>query len=194
MGLLDILKGQRPPRRADIDRLFALSTAEPTIVAQLDLAPSLRAGVCFKPVQMATFTDLMGELDQLLGISGRSTGTRVRWETDDFGFQWIVLHDDDSLADLVNTVHLVNQTIAEQGFGEQLLCSVFGFSGAGGPVYLVYGYARGSFYPFIPLDGTRRDNAAEIRMGAALEREVPIEQDLERWYPVWGAPIGEDGA
>jgi hypothetical protein len=193
VGLLDILRGQRPPRRADIDRLFAVSTAEPTLVAQLDLTPTLRAGVCFKPVQMATFADLMRDLDELLAISGTSTGTRVRRETDDFGFQWIVLEDDDSLGDLVTTVHLVNRTIAEQGFGGQLLCSVFGFRSASGPVHLVYGYARGTFYPFVPLDATTRDNAAELRLSAALGREMPMEPDTERWYPVWGAPIS-DGA
>lgn len=194
MGLMDILRGQRATRKPDIDRLFALTTAESTMQAGLGLVPGLRAGVCFKPVQMGTFTELLRDLDQLLEISGRSTGTTVRRETDDFGFQWVVLEDDDSLTDLVTTVHLVNQTIAERGFGEQLLCSVFGFRGDDGTVYLVYGYARGTFYPFIPRGVKSRDNALELRVMAALQGEVPMEQDLERWYPVWGAPItDEDG-
>lgn len=192
MGLMDIIRGQRTPRRADLDRLFALSTAEATLVVNLGLRPTLRAGVCFKPVQMGTFQELMRDLDELLDISGRSTGTIVRRETDDFGFQWVVLEDDDSLQDLVTTVHLVNQTIAERGFSDQLLCSVFGFA-EDGPVFLVYGYKRGTFYPFVPDGDKRRDNAAELRLKAALEREVPMEPDMQRWYPVWGAPVGEDG-
>lgn len=193
MGIRDILRGQRPPRRVDLDRLFAIGTAEPTLVVNLGLRPTLRAGVCFKPVQMGTFRELMRDLDELLEISGRSTGTRVRRETDAFGFQWVVLEDDDSLTDLVTTVHMVNQTIAERGFAEQLLCSVFGFE-AEGPVFLVYGYKRGSFYPFVPRGDKHRDNAAELRLKAALEREVPMEADIQRWYPVWGVPLGDEGA
>lgn len=193
MGIRDILRGQRAPRRADLDRLFAIGTAETTLVVNLGLRPTLRAGVCFKPVQMGTFRELMRDLDELLEISGRSTGTRVRRETDPFGFQWVVLEDDDSLTDLVTTVHMVNQTIAERGFSEQLLCSVFGFV-ADGPVFLVYGYKRGSFYPFIPRGDKERDNAAELRLKAALQREVPMEPDVQRWYPVWGVPLDEEGA
>jgi hypothetical protein len=188
MGLLDILRGERRPRRPDLDRLFAISTAEPTLVVNLGLMPSGRAGVCFKPVQMGRFDELMRELDQLLTIGERTSGTRVRRTQDDLGFTWIVLEDDD-LPDLVTTVHLVNQALEERGFGEQLLCSVFGFSNPGGPVLLVYGYKRGSFYPFVPRDDRNRDTATELRLQAALAGELPIEPELERWFPVWGAPV-----
>jgi hypothetical protein len=190
MGLIDILRGERRPKRADLDRIFALSTAEPTLSVNLGLAPSHRAGVCFKPVQMARFEELVRDLDQLLELSGRSTGTTVRRSQDELGFTWVVL-EDEHFEDLVTTVHLVNQTIEEQGFSEQLLCSVFGFRGDGGPVYLVYAYKRATFYPFIPRGERARDNAAELRLQASLARELPMEPELERWYPVWGVPLGD---
>jgi hypothetical protein len=86
---------------------------------------------------------------------------------------------------------MVNQTIEERGFSEQLLASVFGFTADEGGVQvdLVYAYKRGRFYPFVPTGQKRRDNARELRLKAALEKEMPIEQELERWYPVWGAPV-----
>ena len=188
MGLFDILRGQREPKRADLDRLFALSTAEPTLTVNLGLTPLRRAGVCFKPVQMASFDELLRDLDQLLEISGKTTGTTVSRTQDDFGFAWIVL-EDDHLDDLVTTAHLINQSIEERGFSEQLLCSVFGFEDAGEPIYLVYAFKRGNFYPFAPRGKNRRDNAMEMRLSAALKGEMPIEPELERWYPVWGAPV-----
>jgi hypothetical protein len=193
VGLLDILRGERRPRRADLDRLFAMSTAEPTLTLNLGLAPSHRAGVCFKPVQMGRFEELVRDLDQLLELSGRSTGTSVRRLQDELGFTWVVLQDED-FEDLVTTVHLVNQTIEERGFSEQLLCSVFGFGADDGPVYLVYAFKRGTFYPFVPRGDRRRDNAAELRLQAALSRELPMEPELERWYPVWGVPLEGDAA
>ena len=60
---------------------------------------------------------------------------------------------------------------------------------AGGSA-LVYLYKRGTFYPFAPLPGTaeRRDNALELQVRAVLGNDLRIEQDLGRWFPVWGAP------
>lgn len=191
MGLFDVLRGQRAPKRANLDRLFALTTAQTTLAVSLGYEPLPRAGVCFKPVEAAAFTELRRDLDQLLELSGKSTGTRVRHEDDAFGFHWVVL-EDEAFDDLVATVHLVSQTIEENGFSEQLLCSVFGFrpTDAGAPaVHFVYAYKRGTFYPFIPQGDKSRDNATELRLKAALEGELPIEPDLQRWYPVWGAPI-----
>jgi hypothetical protein len=192
VGLFDILRGERAPKKANLDRLFALTTAQTTLAVSLGYESLPRAGVCFKPVEAAAFTALRQDLDQLLELSGKSTGTTVSNVDDEFGFHWIVL-EDDAFDDLVATVHLVSQTIEEQGFSEQLLCSVFGFrpaSGDGPVAHFVYGYKRGTFYPFVPKGDKVRDNATELRLKAGLEGELPIEADLTRWYPVWGAPIG----
>jgi hypothetical protein len=189
MGLLDIIRGQRAPKRADLDRLFAISTAYPTLTVNLELVPAGRAGVCFKPVEAGAFAELMRDLDQLLGLAETSSGTAVVRHADEMGFDWVILEDED-FEDLVTTTHLVNQTIEERGFSERLLCSVFPFrSPDGAPVDLVYAYKRGTFYPFAPTDGKRRDNALELRLQGALSREMPMEPELERWYPLWDAPV-----
>jgi len=107
---------------------------------------------------------------------------------DSYGYDWVVLRDPD-VEDLVTTVHLVNATLSDSGFGHQLLASVFAFAGAKGPTFLVYGYKRGAFYPFVPADGEHRDNQSELRLRGILEGEIPIEADLSRWYPIWGVPI-----
>jgi hypothetical protein len=193
VGLFDIIRGQRTPKRADLDRIFAMGTALTTLELNLDLHPTGRAGVCFKPVEGAPFEDMERDLTQLLEISGRSTGTEVERQDDRYGFTWIVLADDD-FDDLVTTTHLVNTSLEERGFSEQLLCSVFGFrQGAGDRrlVEFVYAYKRGAFYPFVPTGERERDNALELRLKAALERELPIERELERWYPVYGAPVDD---
>jgi hypothetical protein len=189
VGLFDIIRGQRAPKRANLDRLFAMSTAQTTISVNLGYEAIPRAAICFKPVEAGAFDELLRDVDQLLELSGKSTGTRVSHRDDEFGFRWVVLEDDD-FDDLVTTAHLVNQTIEERGFSEQLLCSVFGFREPGGePVYFVYAYKRGTFYPFAPRAGQRRDNALELRLQGALARELPLEAELERWYPVWGVPV-----
>jgi hypothetical protein len=53
---------------------------------------------------------------------------------------------------------------------------------------VVYLYKQGSFYPFAPLAGERRDNAVELQVRGVLQGELPVEADLSRWFPLWGAP------
>ena len=47
---------------------------------------------------------------------------------------------------------------------------------------LVYGYKRGSFYPFAPRGQTPRQHL-ELRVQSMLAHELPLEPELERWYP-----------
>jgi hypothetical protein len=66
---------------------------------------------------------------------------------------------------------------------------VFGFGGDPGACHLVYLYKRGTFYPFAPRAGERRDNELELRVHGALGSDLPVEEDLSRWFPLWGLPI-----
>jgi hypothetical protein len=188
MGLLDILRGQRRPKRANLDSLFALSTAALTIQTGMGMEPSGQAGLCFKAIDAAMFDELVSDIDQLLRISGAETGTRVDRHADQYGFSWVVLSDSE-IDDLVTTTHVVSQTMQERGFSEQLLCAVFGFVRDGRPVDLIYNYKRGTFYPFAPAGKDRRDNTLELRVRAGLEREMPFEPELERWFAVWDPPV-----
>ena len=192
MGLLDILRGQRAPKRADLDRLFAIGGAAMTLDAGLGFTPTGRAGVCFKPIEAGEFERLVRDVGELLAATSAEAGTTVSRHEDEYGFAWVVI-DDPDLEDLVTTTHVVSQSMEERGFSERLLCAVFGFAGEDGPVDLVYAYKRGTFYPFAPRDGKRRDNALELRLQAALAVELPIEPELERWYPVWDAPVARRG-
>jgi hypothetical protein len=96
---------------------------------------------------------------------------------------------DPEFEDLVTTMHLASSTLEEQGFGKALLAALFGFNHPErGKVYLVYNFKRGKFYPFVPRPNHTRDNAFELRIKAVMQNELPIEQELERWYPLWDIP------
>ena len=95
-------------------------------------------------------------------------------------------------------------SIETAGYGERLLCAVFAFedrSGAGGrpagaPVYFIYNYKRGDWYPFVP-DGSgseQRSTERELQLKAQMQNELPIEPEIERWFPLWGIPISQPGA
>ncbi len=90
------------------------------------------------------------------------------------------------------TVHLIANELQDRGFGPQLLAALFPFEGKfkEGRVYWIYGFKRGAFWPFVPT-GTdqERDNAEELELKAKLEQELPIEQDLTRWFGLFNAPL-----
>jgi hypothetical protein len=83
----------------------------------------------------------------------------------------------------------VNSSLEAGGFGPQLLCTILSFRDSSSRrLGLVYLYKRGTFYPFAPQAGERRDNALELQVRGALGDDLKIEPDLSRWFPVWGAP------
>src|ERR687890_405121 len=60
----------------------------------------------------------------------------------------------------------------------------------GKPVYFIYNFKRGKYYPFVPAPGTQaRNTEREFQLKAQLENELPIEPELERWFPLWEIPL-----
>lgn len=190
MGLFDSLLGRSRPVPSKIEGLFAMATAQVTLETQLGLKAGETAGICFRAVESNYFDKASSELDGLLQISAKETGTNYQTKTDEFGYRWILVSDP-QFENLVATIHIVSQTLKENGFGDQLLAAVFRFTTASGtPIYWIYNYKRGKFYPFVPEGNTRkRDNAIELRLSSAMDHELPMEKELERWYALWGIPF-----
>ncbi|MGW2521011.1 PspA-associated protein PspAB [Streptomyces sp. NPDC001617] len=192
MGLLDILLGRTKPVLPDLDQLFALPSAAVTLEAAAGFTPTGSGAVCFATVEGAAFEQTHREVQALLDADADRDGPPVELRQDEFGYSWLLSErSPDQLSELVNDLHAVNSSMEVNGFGPQLLCSLASFEGEGGRrLALVYLYKRGTFYPFAPLPGggQRRDNALELQVKAALAGDLKMEQDLSRWFPVWGAP------
>ncbi len=115
---------------------------------------------------------------------------------DSFDYGWLLL-DDPDLEELVTKIHMANSTLQDNGWGPQLLCSVFGFvPGPDAPddaraFRLVYLFKRGTFYPFAPVDAEkeRRDTELELRIRTMVGADLPVEADLSRWFPLWDMPV-----
>lgn len=192
MGLLDSLLGRTKPARPNLDALFALPSAAVTLQTTEGVVLSGHAGICWKPPAGQSVTDVQQEITDLLAIPDDPTepaavaGTVTQAE-DKYGYRWLLLDDPDTET-LVTRVHLVNTSLTENGWGPQLLCSVFGLSGDAA-LYLVYLYKRGTFYPFAPDGHEHRDSELELRIRAIVANDLPIEQDLQRWFPLWDLPV-----
>jgi hypothetical protein len=199
MGLLDGLKSALglkaeadATRDADPEDLFGMSTAYLTMEAELGFPPSGVAALCFADVDSTGFSDAVGEVEAILEAGEVETGTEARFTSDDHGYEWVVLEDDE-FEDLVTSIHFAADTFIERGYGSRLLAAVFAFErdGDGQRAYWVYSFRRGAYYPFAPSGDHERDNSVEFKLQSVLDGELSIEPDKEYWYPLW--PDGPRG-
>ncbi len=191
MGFLDVLRGKREIRKPAPDRLFAMSTAEVTLTESMGLTPTGKAAIVFQPLATADFQGIVRDMEEVVGGTAADAGTELTSTDDEFGYRWMVLADAD-FEDLVVGINAVSSAIESGGYGERVLCAVFAFSeeARSRAAYWIYNYKRGSFYPFVPAAGVQaRDSESELRLKAQIGGDLPVEAELERWFPLWGAPI-----
>jgi hypothetical protein len=190
MGLFDVLRGKRELKQPASDRLFAMSTAYVKLDMELGLHTTGKAAIVFQPLATADFEAIVRDMVEVVKSTGDETGTKVSSTDDEFGYRWMILEDPE-MEDLVVGVNAVSTAIQGGGYGERVLCAVFALRDqADKPSYWIYNYKRGSFYPFVPADGPQqRDSERELRLKAQIGADLPVEPELERWFPLWGIPI-----
>lgn len=195
MGILDTLFGRQKPVPVGPERLFAMSTAQITLETAQGLTSSGAAAMCFKGIASGPFQQIQSELDSMLKVSSqRDNDVTYRTYQDKLGYSWLIFTSPD-FQSLVTTLHVASRSLLDQGYGSQLLFAIFPFKRTqGGTMYWMYNYKRGTFYPFVPVSDShdtlrRRDNSEELRLAAAMGKEMPVEQETERWFPVWDLPL-----
>src|SRR3954453_1792689 len=190
MGLFDVLTGKRKIKQPAADRLFAMSTAGVTLETDMGLKNAGRTAIVFQPVGTAGFDQIVNDMQEIVKATGDETGTPLEKRDDKFGYRWVILGDPD-LEDLVVGINAVSTELQGGGYGDRLVAPLFSFRDeASKPVYLIYNYKRGAFYPFAPAGGEQqRDSERELRLQAQIGAELPVEAELERWFPLWDIPI-----
>jgi hypothetical protein len=129
-------------------------------------------------------------MQEILSGTGSEMGSTVETKDGEFGYRWMIVRDPE-IEDLAVGVNAVSDALAVGGYNDRVLAAVFSFEDADGrPLYLIYNYKRGSWYPFVPAAGDKQRNTErELQIKAATGTELPFEPELERWFPLWGIPI-----
>ena len=191
MGLRDVLFGRRQAAGvAKSDRLFALTTAYVTLQTSHDVTSRGVGAIVFQPLQTSDFEQVARDMEQLVRSTGAESGTTVETKDDSYGYRWMVLKDPE-VEDLVVAINAVQEALEAGGYADRVLAAVFSFQdGQGRPVYLIYNVKRGFWYPFVPAEGEQqRSVERELQLKAQIGPELPLEPELERWFPLWGVPI-----
>jgi hypothetical protein len=188
VGLGDILLGRKKLKGPARDRLFAITTAAVTLDVSCGLKPAGAGALVFKPLSAGEFAQADADAEQLVQSVAASADSKLERKQDTFGFEWVIVRDPD-LEDQVTAVYAVANELHARGFGAQLLAAAFRFEGGDRPVYWIYGFKTGTFWPFAPTGGQERDNPRELQLKAQLEKELPVEPDLTKWFALFDAPI-----
>jgi hypothetical protein len=190
VGFLDILRGKRELKQPAPDRLFAMSTAYVKLEMELGMRTTGKAAIVFQPLATADFEQLVRDMEEIVRSTGSEHEGNVESTDDEHGYRWMIISDPD-FEDLVVGVNAVSQEIQGGGYGDRVLAAVFPFrDDREKAVYWIYNYKRGAFYPFVPAAGEQqRDNERELRLKAQIGADLPVEPELERWFPLWGIPV-----
>jgi hypothetical protein len=193
VGLRDVLTGRHSVQGPAPDRLFAISTAYIALQSEHSIDPAGAAAIVFQALATAEFEATLRDMEEVVKATGGDSGTTVSTQDDSFGYRWMVLRNPDgapSIEDLAVGINAVSSSIETAGHGERLLCAVFAFLDAQKRrIYFIYNYKRGYWYPFVPTGNNERSTERELQIKAQMASELPIEPELERWFPMWGIPI-----
>jgi hypothetical protein len=203
VGLRDIITGRHELKTPAPDRLFAVTTAYVTLQSAHDVDPTGVAAIVFQALATSDFDETLKDMEEVVKAAGQDSATSVSTQDDSYGYRWMILRSPEnapSVEDLAVGINAVAGSIETAGYGERLLCAVFAFSDQHAAaqaqrIYLIYNYKRGYWYPFVPTAGggeadkQQRATERELQLKAQIGAEMPIDPELERWFPLWGIPI-----
>jgi hypothetical protein len=194
MGFLDVLLGRRKLAGPAPDRLFAMSTAYVTLETSLSITSRGAAAIVFQPLATADFEGIVRDMEEVVQGTASDSGTTVESTDDSYGFRWLVLRGG-TFDDLVVNINAVSSALEAGGYGERVLCAVFAFEDSRKrPLYWIYNYKRGAFYPFVPAGGDQqRDNKRELVLKAQMSSELPLKQELDHWFTLRRLALSEPG-
>jgi hypothetical protein len=193
VSLRDVLTGRHTVKGPAPDKLFAITTAYVTLQAEHQIEAAGVAAIVFQALATSEFEATIRDMEEVVTATGGDSGTTVKTQDDSYGYRWMVLRNPagaPSIEDLAVGINAVSSSIETAGHGERLLCAVFAFlDSQKRRIYFIYNYKRGYWYPFVPTGNNERSTERELQIKAQMASELPIEPELERWFPMWGIPI-----
>ena len=189
MSFFDALFGRTRLKKPQFDPFFRLGASLPDLEAKW-LAVAGSGAVCCRPSEEQAFSDALKQAEDVTRLYAQEHKLDLEFSDDKELFHWIVLRG--AVDDVLTGLHALGDTLADQGYGGALLAALFPFHDRGARTFLVYNYKRGRFYPFHPTAREDRDEARELQLQTVLSPLVPMEPELERWYPLWDNPLTTD--
>jgi hypothetical protein len=181
----------------DSDLIFSLSSSHIALDMKIGLVTTGRCVLVIKTSGGQYFLEVEKEIKRFLDTMEREEYSAVDLHcdtiTDYQGYLWIVLYGK-RMEDLLVGVTAVGDLVNERGFSDQIIATAFQFYNErdnNQSSFIVYDYKSNKFYPFVPVDHTRktRNNTEEMKIMETIADELPIEKDQDLWHPLWDLPL-----
>lgn len=181
----------------DSDLIFSLSSSHIALDMKIGLVTTGRCVLVVKTTGGQYFREMEKEIKRFLDTMEREEYSSVDLHcdtiTDNQGYLWIVLYGK-RMDDLLVGVMAVGDLVNERGFSDQIIATAFQFYNErdnNQSSFIVYDYKSNKFYPFVPVDHTRktRNNTEEIKIMETIADEIPFEKDRDLWHPLWDLPL-----
>ena len=173
-----------------------MGRAAPSLERQLDTFTTGEVGVLVRPSEDQTPGQAKAELERALQTMDRAR-FRIDVESDETGHTWLVIRDRD-LVQLSAATQAAGETLVSAGLADRVMAAVYAFQWRDAAldrdrrVYWIYQPRLRGYTPFVP-DGEpadrQRDHTLEVRMEAAIRRDLPTYRQVTEWYPIWGMPV-----
>src|SRR6202020_2208834 len=85
------------------------------------------AAIVFQPLATPDFDEIVRDLEGGDKAPATDSGMTVTSSDDSYGFRWLVLRGSD-FDDLVVGINAVSSALEAGGYGDRVLCAVFGFN------------------------------------------------------------------
>jgi hypothetical protein len=181
----------------DSDLIFSLSSSHIALDMKIGLVTTGRCVLVIKTSSGQYFREMEKEIKRFLDTMEREEYSSVDLHcdtiTDNQGYLWIVLYGK-RMDDLLVGVTAVGDLVNERGFSDQIIAIAFQFYNErdnNQSSFIVYDYKSNKFYPFVPVDHTRktRNNTEEMKIMETIADEIPFEKDRDLWHPLWDLPL-----
>lgn len=189
MRLADLIGSRHTPSSPPLDRLLALSAARARFQSELGLAPRGDSAVVLHPMPNGDFRQIVGRAETVAAQRTPDGDTLIESSNDPYAFRWLILRNT-SFEALVAGIHAISGALQAR-WEQKLLCAVFPFEDEHRrPVYWVYNYRWGAFYPIAPAAGNHHREAERERLlNAQLGPDLTVEPEQGVWFPLWEIPI-----
>ena len=192
MGFLSF--GGSKPKANWSDSCQAMARAAKAFEEELDTFTTGKSGVLVRPSADQGASQAKAELERAIETIDR-TQAGFEVEIDETGHTWIVVTGD-GLVNVAGATQAIGDALIASGAGDRVIAAVYPFEWNERRVYWIYQPRLRGFTPFAPVKSVgengeteERDHPLEVRMEAAVRKELPTARDVSQWYPIWGMPI-----
>ena len=199
MGLRDILTGRHEVKGPAPDRLFAISTAYVTLASEHQIEPAGTAAIVFQALATSEFEATLKEMEEVVTATGGESGDdrlhagrQLRLPLDDPAAIRAALPAWKT-SPLASTRCRARSRRPGTASGCCAPCS----PSPDAPkrrVDLLHLQLQARLLVPVRARAARRrarqrSTERELQLKAQMASELPIEPELERWFPLWGIPI-----